>query len=56
MHALFLEYNRAHPRDPLVHLEFRQLGSVLVDGKPVSRFQRSLQTWPPRTPTPVPGP
>ncbi len=55
MHALFDEYNRAHPHDPLVHLEFRQLGSVLVDGKPVSRFQRSLQTWPPRTPAPAPA-
>ena len=47
MRALFDGWNRTHARDPLVRLEFRQLGSDLVGRRPVRRFSRSLQTWPP---------
>lgn len=46
MAALFSEWNRRHPADPLVSLEFRKLGKTLVDGKPVSSFTRTIQTWP----------
>ena len=45
--ALAHEWNRAHPSDPLVRLQFRRLGRTLRGGKPGRSFERILQTWPP---------
>lgn len=47
MAALAAEWNRAHPDDPLVRLEFRRLGRDLRDGEVGRSFERVLQTWPP---------
>ena len=46
MAGLVAEWNRRHRSDPLVSLEFRKLGKTLVDGRPVSSFTRTIQTWP----------
>jgi hypothetical protein len=45
--ALAREWNRDHPSDPLVRLQFRRLGRTLHGGEPGRSFERILQTWPP---------
>lgn len=46
MGALFRTWNRSHPDDPLVRLEFRLLGRKLVGGRPVSSYSRILEVYP----------
>ncbi len=46
MAGLVEVWNRDHPSDPLVQLEFRKLGKNLVDGEPVSSFEETIQVWP----------
>jgi hypothetical protein len=43
--ALAAGYNRDHPADPLVELQFRRLGRRLIDGEPGESFVKVLQTW-----------
>lgn len=50
MAALARTYNESHPGDPLVRLDFRRFGRDLVDGRPVSSFSETIQTWPAEEP------
>ena len=45
MAALAEAYNHRHPRDPLVRLDFKRLGRILVDGKPTATIDDVIQAW-----------
>lgn len=45
MASLAEVWNRAHRDDPLVELRLRRSGRNLVDGRPVSSFSSTVQTW-----------